>query len=187
MPGSPPSKFPRRFLRIPEHEPPREAHILILTTKPFRFEKPPPQFSQTTTQSGQEHHPPSFRCVLHCSNNTATKPKSNDAKSPTHQVSGVFLRIPANEPPRAAHILTLTMRAHRCQQKHPHTHTHKPQPNQAKSTTQQVSSVCCTVQTTRPPSQHPKMPRALPTKFPLCFWNSSKRTTVSSSHPHIDD
>jgi hypothetical protein len=34
---------------------------------------------------------------------------------------------------------------------HPPPPTHKTQPNQAKSTTHQVSNVCCTVQTTRPP------------------------------------
>jgi hypothetical protein len=66
--------------------------------------------------------------------------------------------------------------------------THKPQPNRPKSTTHQVSAVFCTVQATRAPSQSPKMPRALPTEFPLFFsWNSSKRTIARSSYPHIDD
>jgi hypothetical protein len=167
-------QFSAVFLRIPEHDPSREAHIFTLTTKPLRLEKPPPTHSQTTTQSAQEHDPPSFRCVLHCSSNTGPKPKSKDAKSPTHRVSVVFFfGIPANEPSREVHILTLTIRAHRCQKPH------------AKSTTHQVSAVFCTVQATRPPSRSSTMPRAYPPSFRCVFANFSKRTTASSSHPHM--
>jgi hypothetical protein len=90
---------------------------------------------------------------------------------------------PANEPPRAAHILTLTIRAHRCQT-NPSTHT----------------------------NDNPIRPKAPPTKFPLCvalfkqhglqaktqrcqepyppslrcdFAKFRKRTTARSSHPHM--
>jgi hypothetical protein len=67
---------------------------------------------QAKVQRCQEPYPPSFRCVF---------------------------GIPANEPPREGHILTLTIRAHRCQK--PHTLT----------------------------NHSPIRPKTPPTKFPMCF------------------
>jgi hypothetical protein len=67
-------------------------------------------------------------------------------------------------------------------------HTHKPQPNQAKNTTHQVSDVLCIFQTTRPPSQSPKIPRGPPTKLPQYsrFAQAARRPTHAKSpakHP----
>jgi hypothetical protein len=108
-------------------------------------------------------------CFGHFSNNTASKPKPKDAKSPTHQFSVVLLRISENEPPRETHIITLTTRAHRFQKPHPHTN-HNPIRPRAPPT--KFRPYSCTFQARRP--QSPKMPRAPPTKFPLCCYEFQK-------------
>jgi hypothetical protein len=133
------------FLRNSENEPPREAHILTLTIRAHRFQKPHPHKPQPN-QAKSTTHQVSDVCFGHFSNNTASKPKPKDAKSPTHQVSVVFLRISENEPPREAHILTMTTRAHPCQNPHPHT------------------------------NHNPIRPRAPPTKFPMCALHCSNHT-----------
>jgi hypothetical protein len=138
---SPTQQVSAVFLRIPQNESPREVHILTLTIRANRCQRR--THTQTTTQSGQQHHPPSFRCVL-CTFQTTRPPSQNQKRQEPHPPSFrcfFVLRISENAPPREAYIITLTTKAHRFQKLHPRT------------------------------NHNPIRPRAPPTKFPACFYN----------------